>query len=341
MKTRSLLPVAVGVLAATALAGGIAWASIPDANGVIQGCYTKVGGVLRVIDTTKGQKCTDAEVAISWNQKGPKGDTGPAGPAGAAGPKGDTGATGPTGAAGPKGDPGPAGADGAAGPKGDTGLAGAAGAAGPKGDTGATGPAGAAGEKGDPCLSSDPACVGPKGDKGDPGLRYRASWNPYGDYPPGDVVTRDGSSWVATQYTCCGDEPGVSDNWSLLAAKGDQGDPGQAGPAGPPGPPGSQGPPGPQGPPGAQGPQGTSGPIPGYEIVHETSTVQPNETRTVVAACPSQKHVLGGSEGLLYFNTYLLETAPLADGSGWLVSINNQNATSRSIEVWAICAITS
>lgn len=46
------------------------------------------------------------------NLKGPKGDTGARGPAGADGAKGDTGLQGPIGSQGPKGDTGPAGADG-------------------------------------------------------------------------------------------------------------------------------------------------------------------------------------------------------------------------------------
>ena len=32
------------------LASGIAYATIPDANGVIHGCYQKSGGALRVLD---------------------------------------------------------------------------------------------------------------------------------------------------------------------------------------------------------------------------------------------------------------------------------------------------
>ena len=60
-----------------ALAGGVAYATIPGDGGVIQGCYTKVGGIVRVIDTGKGQRCLDIEVPISWNQ-GPDRRHGPA-----------------------------------------------------------------------------------------------------------------------------------------------------------------------------------------------------------------------------------------------------------------------
>jgi hypothetical protein len=118
---RSRRPSAAGVVAVIALVaalGGVAAAAIPSVDGTISGCYSKTQGSLRVIDTDKGQKCGSYEIALPWNQRGPKGDTG------APGPKGDTGA------------PGPKGDTGAPGPKGDTG------APGPKGDTGDTGPQG-------------------------------------------------------------------------------------------------------------------------------------------------------------------------------------------------------
>src|SRR5262245_58878879 len=38
------------VLAALSLAAGIAYATIPDGDGTIHGCYRKSGGALRVID---------------------------------------------------------------------------------------------------------------------------------------------------------------------------------------------------------------------------------------------------------------------------------------------------
>jgi hypothetical protein len=37
-------------------AAGIAYASIPDANGVIHGCYSKDNGSLRAIDPSSPQK---------------------------------------------------------------------------------------------------------------------------------------------------------------------------------------------------------------------------------------------------------------------------------------------
>jgi hypothetical protein len=92
---RELAYAAVGALAATALAGGIAVAAIPGEGGTVQACYTKTTGALRVIDPEKGQTCHPSkELALSWGQAGPKGDPGSAGAPGAKGDKGDAGADG-------------------------------------------------------------------------------------------------------------------------------------------------------------------------------------------------------------------------------------------------------
>jgi Collagen triple helix repeat (20 copies) len=104
-------------------------AAIPDANGVIHGCYQKNVGNLRVVDPTaagNGGSCRPSEIPISWSQTGPTGATGPAGPPGAQGPPGPQGATGPQGPTGPRGPTGP---QGATGPEGPTGPAGPAGVA--------------------------------------------------------------------------------------------------------------------------------------------------------------------------------------------------------------------
>ena len=81
-------------------------ASIPDASGVIHGCYNhslahgSPTGVLRVIDTAKPDgNCASWETPLNWNQGGVTGPTG-------AGASGTTGPTGPTGASGPTGAPG-------------------------------------------------------------------------------------------------------------------------------------------------------------------------------------------------------------------------------------------
>jgi hypothetical protein len=73
------------------LGAGIAYAAIPDDNGVIHGCYTNRGGILSVIDPSAGQHCSALQTPIDWNQQGPKGDTGPQGPQGDPGPQGPPG----------------------------------------------------------------------------------------------------------------------------------------------------------------------------------------------------------------------------------------------------------
>ncbi|HVX30190.1 MAG TPA: hypothetical protein VHA53_06890 [Nitrolancea sp.] len=86
--------------------------------------------------------CQRGDTAISWNQRGPAGETGvtgPSGETGAAGPVGPQGETGPSGPAGPAG---ATGTDGSVGPSGPTGLQGNAGAQGATGVTGPSGPTG-------------------------------------------------------------------------------------------------------------------------------------------------------------------------------------------------------
>jgi hypothetical protein len=90
----------VGLLAAALLlllAGSVAYASIPDSQGVIHACRKNNGGALRVIDTDARQTCTSNETALDWSQTGPQGPAGSAGPAGPAGPQGPEGPPGPAG----------------------------------------------------------------------------------------------------------------------------------------------------------------------------------------------------------------------------------------------------
>lgn len=98
---------AVAMAAALALfaAAGVAYATIPDGNGVIHGCYTKSGGSLRVIDASV-VNCKSTETSLNWNVQGPQGSQGPQGATGPQGP------TGPQGLAGPQGPQGPAGPSG-------------------------------------------------------------------------------------------------------------------------------------------------------------------------------------------------------------------------------------
>src|SRR4051794_22455849 len=77
-----LAVVSVTILVAV---GGAAYASVPDAAGVIHGCYSKTSGSVRIIDSST-QACSTTENGLNWNQIGP---TGPQGPQGL---KGETGA---------------------------------------------------------------------------------------------------------------------------------------------------------------------------------------------------------------------------------------------------------
>ena len=99
MKGKLIRPaaVAVAIFGALAVAGGIAYATIPDASGVIHACYNKTGqGALRVIDTDKAQTCQSSEAPLNWSQTGPQGPQGLQGPQGPIGPTGATGPTGPS-----------------------------------------------------------------------------------------------------------------------------------------------------------------------------------------------------------------------------------------------------
>lgn len=90
----------IGVLVMAAIFGvSSAWA---EENSVTYyACVNNSSGTIKMVDENKA--CSNNEVKISWNQVGPKGDTGATGPAGPQGPKGDTGATGPQGPQGPQG----------------------------------------------------------------------------------------------------------------------------------------------------------------------------------------------------------------------------------------------
>lgn len=109
-QTRRAALLAVGVAIGSA---GVVSATIPT-NNVIDACYTKSGGALRVIDPAT-TKCGKSETTLAWNVRGPQGETGATGAAGAPGPVGPQGPTGATGPAGPAGPAGPTGPQGPAG----------------------------------------------------------------------------------------------------------------------------------------------------------------------------------------------------------------------------------
>jgi hypothetical protein len=68
----------------------VALASIPASDGLISGCYAKVGGDLRVIDASSST-CKSNEIQLSWNQQGPPGQRGEQGDQGEQGPPGLSG----------------------------------------------------------------------------------------------------------------------------------------------------------------------------------------------------------------------------------------------------------
>ena len=76
------------VLASLALIlGGVAYAAIPDAGGVIHGCYRTANpakGALTVVDSEAGGVCPSGTAELNWNQTGPQGATGATGPQGSA-----------------------------------------------------------------------------------------------------------------------------------------------------------------------------------------------------------------------------------------------------------------
>ena len=115
--------IAVIALLGTLAAVGAGYGAIPSPDGVIHSCYnanSNPSGQLRVIDADAGAKCAKNEKALDFNQKGPKGDTGPQGPPGPQGPQGLPGPKGETGATGPSGPQGATGPEGPAGPAGST-----------------------------------------------------------------------------------------------------------------------------------------------------------------------------------------------------------------------------
>ena len=63
---RKRLAALVGLLSLGAAGYGIAYATIPDASGVIHGCRDNTYGYTRIIDTDAGTTCTSSETPVSW-----------------------------------------------------------------------------------------------------------------------------------------------------------------------------------------------------------------------------------------------------------------------------------
>jgi hypothetical protein len=80
-------------LAVLLMAGGIAYATIPDSGGVYTACRLNNVGTIRLIDPSGPSSsllshCTSLETQIQWNAKGQAGAPGATGPPGPAGPAG-------------------------------------------------------------------------------------------------------------------------------------------------------------------------------------------------------------------------------------------------------------
>ena len=154
---------------------------------IIYTCINPAGKV-RIVDGP--DECRPNETLLSWNQVGPRGDTGEQGPQGepgadgATGPAGPPGADGADGATGPAGPPGADGADGAAGPAGPPGADGADGATGPAGPSGADGAVGPAGPAGADGADGATGPAGPPGEDGADGAEGPAG-PPGADGAPG------------------------------------------------------------------------------------------------------------------------------------------------------------
>ena len=147
---------------------------------------------------------------------------------------------------------------GAIGPQGPAGPAGPTGAKEPAGPTGPAGPQGPRG------ITGAPGAPGPAGANG-VGFSFLNAFDPYATYAVNNVVTYNGSSYVAivpNGPNPTGPTPDKNPSWSLMAAAGATGPAGPIGPQGPlgdPGPQGLMGNSGPQGPAGQTGPQGAAG----------------------------------------------------------------------------------
>lgn len=103
LRTLRPSPALIVAIAALVVAiGGVAYATIPDSNGVIHACYG-TGRYLKVIPARSHQSCPKGFTPLSWNQSGPPGLPGIPGPAGSPGPQAAPGATGPAGPQGPQG----------------------------------------------------------------------------------------------------------------------------------------------------------------------------------------------------------------------------------------------
>lgn len=255
----------------------------PLAQGWLNGTVPNNGVALALTSGSSGNFSFDSkeslltgngpELEIALVSQGPVGPAGPQGPSGAPGL------------------PGPQGPVGVTGPQGPAGSVGPVGPAGPQGPQGVPGPMGLIGPQG---LQGNAGANGTPGQ----GFNFRAAFDQTAAYAAYDVVTFNGSSYVAKAATNPGDpSPDVNSSWSVFA---------QQGPSGPPGPAGPQGP---QGLMGFSGPQGP----PGNTPVGAALTTTPNSfagTQTVNGSV-----VIGGSGNGITFPDGTTLTSAASQGA--------------------------
>jgi hypothetical protein len=137
-----------------------------------------------------------------------------------------------TGPQGERGVPGIPGVDGQHGERGEKGDTGERGADGRDGATGAQGRRGVQGPRGDIGLQGPVGQRGERGEKGEDGKapQWRGEWKSGTLYKVGDIVSFEGSTWIALAPAPSekpGSNPAV---WGLVALKGSDGRPGGRGP---------------------------------------------------------------------------------------------------------------
>ena len=69
MYSRRFLKTAAALAGLIVIGGVLSYAAIPDANGVIHGCYNTTNGTLRVIDNSV-DTCKPAEASLNWDVTG-------------------------------------------------------------------------------------------------------------------------------------------------------------------------------------------------------------------------------------------------------------------------------
>src|SRR5271166_1820222 len=98
MKTRTVIAgiAALALASSGAVAGAVESPSPVDSSGAIHGCWLNaaLNGSHVFVLQDAGTNCPKGTTAISWNQQGPAGASGPQGPAGTVGPAGPAGTTG-------------------------------------------------------------------------------------------------------------------------------------------------------------------------------------------------------------------------------------------------------